>query len=218
MGVLLIQNRVQRQRGFAGLAVANNQFALPAPNRYQEVNRLQPGLHRLMDGFARQNARRLDIHRAALGGFYRPLAVQRIAERVHHAPQQRLAHRHIHNRAGALDHIALAYGLVGAENHHADIVVLQIERHAARAIGEGDHFAGLHPVQPMDARNPVAHRKHAPDLHNVGRAVKIRNLRLQNVGNFGRFNIHRPPLSFFARRAATARAPTHPSTGCRAAQ
>src|SRR4026209_3013163 len=43
---------------------------------------------------------------AALRRLDRPLAVDRIAERVHHTAQQALADRNVHDRAGALDGLA----------------------------------------------------------------------------------------------------------------
>src|SRR5439155_24803038 len=85
------------------------------------------------------------------------LAVERIAERVDHAAEQALADRHVHDRAGALDDLALLDLAVVAEDHDADIVGLEIERHAAPAVLELDHPAGLHVVEAKDARNAVTY-------------------------------------------------------------
>src|SRR5262249_6931993 len=45
----LIDDGVERDRRFAGLLVADDQFALPTPDRTGRVNCLDPGLQRLVD-------------------------------------------------------------------------------------------------------------------------------------------------------------------------
>ena len=46
-GGLLVDDRVDRHRGLAGLAVADDQLALAAADRDHRVDRLVAGLHRL---------------------------------------------------------------------------------------------------------------------------------------------------------------------------
>ena len=60
----------------------------------------------------------------------RALAVDRLAERIDDAAEQAAADRHIDDGAGALDGVALADAAVVAEHDDADIVGLEIERHA----------------------------------------------------------------------------------------
>ena len=64
---LLVQNRVNRHGCFTGLAVTNDQLALATANGDQGVNRFNAGLHRLVNAFARHNARRFNVNQAALG-------------------------------------------------------------------------------------------------------------------------------------------------------
>src|SRR5262249_33436850 len=187
---LLIDERVDRYRGLAGLAVADDQLALAASDRHQRVDGLQPGLHRLLSLAARDDAWRLDLDQATLGGLDRALAVDRVAERVDHAPQQALAHRHIDDRAGALDGVAFPDAHVVAEDHDADIVALQVQRHALDAAGELDHFAGLHAVQAIDTRNAVADRQHLAHLGDFGLGAEIGDLLLENGRDFGGTDIH----------------------------
>ena len=70
--------------------------------------------------------------RARLVGGDRTLAVDRIAERVDDAAEQFLADRHVDDRAGALDGLAFLDLAVGAEDHDADVVGFEVQRHAAR--------------------------------------------------------------------------------------
>src|SRR5207248_1783383 len=91
VGGALVDERVERDRGLAGLAVADDQLALAAADRHQRVERLEPGLDRLVHRLARDDARRLHFDALALGRVDRPLAVDRIAEAVDDAPEQALA-------------------------------------------------------------------------------------------------------------------------------
>jgi hypothetical protein len=67
-------------------------------------------------------------------------------------------------------HLDLA---IVAEDHDADIVRLEIERHAAHAILELDHLAGLHVIQPVDAGDAVADREHLADLGHFRLAAEV---------------------------------------------
>ncbi len=64
---LLVEDGVERDRGLAGLAVADDQLALAAADRDQRVDRLEAGRHRLVHRLARNDARRLDVDALALG-------------------------------------------------------------------------------------------------------------------------------------------------------
>ena len=63
---LLVQDRVERDGGLAGLAVADDQLALAAADRDQRVDRLEAGRHRLVHRLARDDAGRLDVDARAL--------------------------------------------------------------------------------------------------------------------------------------------------------
>src|SRR5476651_436758 len=194
---LLVQNGVECDRGLAGLAVANDQFALAAADRDQRIDRLQPGRHRLVDRLARNDAGRLDVDAHPLVGLDRALAVDWIAERIDHAAEQALAHRRIDDGAGALDGLAFLDLAVGAEDHDADIVGLEVERHAAGAVLELDHFARLDVVETIDAGNAVADGQHLSDFGNLSLLAEILDLVLEDRGNFRGADVHQP-ASFIA--------------------
>src|SRR6185437_5397238 len=99
--LLLVDDRVDDDGGLSGLPITDDQLALTATDRDQRVDRLQPGLHRLVHRLARDDAGRLHLDPAALSGVDRTLAVKRIAQPVHHPPEQRITDRNIHNGPGA---------------------------------------------------------------------------------------------------------------------
>src|SRR3546814_7397458 len=49
---LLVDDRVDRQRGLAGLTIADDQLALTAADRHHRVDGLVAGLHQLVDRLA----------------------------------------------------------------------------------------------------------------------------------------------------------------------
>ena len=127
----------------------------------------------------------------------RPLAVDRVAERVDDAAEQALADRHVDDRAGALDGLAFADVAVGAEDHDADVVGLEVQRHAADAALELDHLAGLDVVEAVDAGDAVADRQHLADLGDLGLGAEILDLLLQDRGDFGGADVHLEDLFSF---------------------
>ena len=128
--------------------------------------------------------------RARVVGLDRALAVDRVAERIDDAAEQALADRHVDDGAGALDGLAFLDVAVGAEDHDADIVALEIQRHAFDAVRELDHLAGLDLVEAVDAGDAVADRQHLADLGDFGLLAEIGDLVLEDRGNFGGADIH----------------------------
>ena len=123
----------------------------------------------------------------------RALAVDRIAERIDHAAEQALADRHVHDGAGALDGVAFLDGAVVAEDHDADIVAFEVQRHALDAAGKLDHLAGLHIVEAVDAGDAVADRQHLADFADLGFLAEILDLALRMAEiSAARMSISRP--------------------------
>ena len=77
-----------------------------------------------------------------------------------------------------------------AEDHDADIVGLEIERHAAHAVLELDHLAGLDVVEAVDAGDAVADREHLADFGDLGLLAEILDLLFQDGRDFGGADVH----------------------------
>jgi hypothetical protein len=70
---------------------------------------------------------------------------------------------------------------VGAEDHDADIVRLEVQRHALDAAVELDHLAGLDVVEPVDAGDAVADAEHGADLADLGVGAEACDLLLDDL-------------------------------------
>ena len=154
-GTLLVDDGVDGQRGLAGLAVADDQLALAAADRDHRVDCLVTGLHRLRHRLAPDHARRDLFHRRAGFGGDRALAVDGLAQRVHHATEQLRTDRHFQNAPGGLGGVAFTQVLVCTQHHGADRVAFQIERQCEGVVRQFDHFASHHVRQPVHAHDAV---------------------------------------------------------------
>ena len=143
-------------------------------------------MHRL----ARDDARGLHFDAHALVGHDRALAVDRIAEGIDHAAEQALADRNVDDGAGALDLVAFLDLGVRAEDHDADVVGFEVERHALNAVRELDHLAGLDLVEAVDAGDAVTHREHRADFRDLGLGAEIGDLVLDDLRDFCGADFH----------------------------
>src|SRR4026207_2253936 len=103
---LLVDDRVDRDRGLAGAAIADDQLTLTAPDRDHRVDGLDAGLQRLLHRAPVHHAGGIALDRPELLGVDRALAVDRLAQGVDHAAHQRLADRHLGDALGARHRVA----------------------------------------------------------------------------------------------------------------
>ena len=188
--LFLVDDRVDADGRFAGLAVADDQFALAAADGRHRVDGLDAGLQRHLDRLAAGHAGGVRFDRPALGGGDRSAAVQRIAQRVDHAAKHRVADGHREQPAGAADLVALVDREEIAENDDADGVFLQVEGQPVDAAGEFDHFARHHAGQSVDAGDAVAHLDHAADLADVDARFELLNFLLDYGSDLVGFELH----------------------------
>src|SRR5690606_28997597 len=84
----LVDDRIERDGRFAGLAVSEDQLALAATDRQQRIDDLQSRLQRLRDGRALQNRRRRPLDRPSLPRADRAALIDGVTECVHYAAEQ----------------------------------------------------------------------------------------------------------------------------------
>ena len=96
------------------------------------------------------------LDRAPLLRFDRPLAVDRRAERVDDAAEQRFTDRNRDDAAGAANLIAFLDVGVRAHDRDADVVLFEVEDDAFDPVGELHQLRRLRGVESVDARDVVA--------------------------------------------------------------
>ena len=159
----LVEDRVDRNCGLPGLAVAEDQFALAAPNGYERVDDFEAGLQRHGDGRAVHDMRGGTLDGQELAGEHRPVAVERTAERVDDAPEQSIAHGHVHDPARALHFISRVEMRVFAEQNDANFIRVHVERNAEHVSGKRHQFIVANAGKPRhlgDAGGDAGDRAH----------------------------------------------------------
>jgi hypothetical protein len=191
---LLVDDRVDRDRRLAGLAVADDQLALAAADRHHRVDRLEPvctGCFTPSRAITPGATFSITSVIFALTG---PLPSIGSPERVDDAADQLGADRHREDAAGALDRVALGDVLVLAEHDRADRVALEVEREAERVVRELEHLA-LHRVgKTVDAADAVGDRDDRPLRARLRARVEVLDLGLDQLADFGRVQLHDMPL------------------------
>ena len=161
---LLVQDRVDADRGLAGLAVADDELALTATDRRHRVDGLDAGLQRLVHRLAAGDAGRLDLHAAGLDVGERALAVDGLAEGVDDPAEHAVADGHREDAAGGLDRLALLDVAALAEDDGADRLLVEVQGEADGAVLELEELVDRGVGQARDAGDAVADLEDAPDL------------------------------------------------------
>ena len=162
--VLLVDDRVDRDRRLTGLPVADDQLPLAPADRGHRVDGLDAGLQRLLDRLPLHHGGRLDLQGALRGVRDRAEAVERLAERADHAAEEPVADRDREDLAGPLDRLALFDLGELAEDNDTDLADVEVQRDAANAVLELKQLVRHGRGQALDARDAVAALGHRADL------------------------------------------------------
>ncbi len=161
--MLLVDDGVDADGSLAGRPVADDEFALAAPEREQRIDHENARLHRLGHLIALDDGGSGTFGGQTLGRPYLRAAVERAAERIDDAAEQFRPDRHRHHLAGAAHLRPGADGLALVEQHHGDGIRVEHEREARAAVLEQQQFVEPHVRQARDARDAVGHLFDAAD-------------------------------------------------------
>ena len=100
---LLIDDRIQGNRGLTGLAVTNDQLALTTANRNHGINGRNTSRHRLIHRLALDHTGRNAFDVTELIGRNGPFAINRLTDSVDNTANQRITNRHRNDATGAAD-------------------------------------------------------------------------------------------------------------------
>ena len=117
---------------------------MAAANRNHGVDCHNAGLHRLTHAAPLDDSRSNLLDRIKGFRFHRPFAVQRLAKRVHHPPEQAFAHRDLKQPSGDSDFNALRDFHIVAQKNRADFGFFEIESETVNTVGKFDHLIQHH--------------------------------------------------------------------------
>ena len=124
-----------------------------------------------------------------LVGVDRTLVVDGIAQRIDHAADQGIAHRHAHDAAGAFDLVAFFDFGVFAQQHHAHLVFFQVHGDAGDVVREGEQFARHDLVQAINAGDAVANGHHRADFIDGDLGFVVVDLLANELGDLVCFDL-----------------------------
>ena len=187
---LLVNDRVNGDSGLTRLTVANDQLTLTAADRHHRVKGLQAGMNRLGNGLTIDDARGDLFDNVKFLGFNRPLAVNRLAERVDNAADQLAADRNRKNAAGGLHRVAFGNTFVVAENNGADGIAFEVQSEAINLTRELQHFALHHVAQAVNTSNAVGQRDHGALCAKISGNAEAFDTLLQQFTDFTGIELH----------------------------
>ena len=140
---------------------------------------------------ADDDARGDALDRAGLRRLDRALVVERLAERVDDAAEERLADRDLDDAAGRLDRVALLDRRGVAEDDRADHLLLEVEGHAHDAARELEQLGREGAREPVDLGDAVADLDDRADVARLGIGVERVDRGLDDVDDLVGADGHR---------------------------
>ncbi len=181
---------VDRHRGLAGLAVADDQLALTSADRGHRVDRFDARLERLVDALSFDDPWGLELNGAEVFGLDGIAAVDGLAEGVHDAADEGFADGDAGDLLGAFDEIALADQCVAPEEGDADVILFQVEDHALDTLGEVEELSGHGPVEAVDACDAIADGEHRARLEDSDLLIVALDLLADDFRDLFSANFH----------------------------
>src|SRR5699024_1382020 len=166
--LLLVDDRVHADGRLAGLTVTDDQLALSAPDRGLRVDRLDPGLQRLLHRLPLDDTRCLQFQRAPLLGLHLAESVHRLTQRVDHPPEEVVADRHGEHVTGALHLLAFLDVRRITEDDRADLVYVEVQCDTECAVLELQQLLGHGRGKPLDTCDTVTGVDNAAHLLTGG--------------------------------------------------
>src|SRR5439155_11652558 len=140
--------------------IADDQLALTTSDRDHRIDRLEPGLQRLLDRLADNDAgrSRLDLASRLCGDL--TLSIDRTTARIDDSADERRSHRNLEHTSRAADLVALLELQVVSKDDGADVILFEVEAKAGDLVAglrgrHLEHLARHGFQQPVDAGDAV---------------------------------------------------------------
>ncbi len=157
---MLVEDRVYGQCCLAGLPVADDQFALPAPDRHQRIHDLQAGVQRLVHWCSLDDIRCVTLQVTELCCLNRPALIQGLTQRIHHPAQQLVSYRYAYPLTGGGYQVSALDPFIGSQQDHVNIGMVQVENQALDTGRKSYQFVGAGARQARERSHAVADLLH----------------------------------------------------------
>src|SRR2546428_1384054 len=158
---LLVDDRVKSNGCLAGLAVADDQLALAAPNGNHTIDGLQTCLYRRVDRLAFNHAGSDALDVSALVGHNRTSIVEWLTEGAHDTPNQCIPDGYFDDTPGSTYLVVLFDVCILAQDGATDRFFLKVKGHAHQPGARKFYqLKILYILQAVDASDAVLHRDH----------------------------------------------------------
>jgi hypothetical protein len=142
----LVEDGIDGDGGFTSLSITNDELSLSSTDlkvsavtkqdtwethRDQGVDRLETGLHGLVDGSSGQNTGSLQLSLRSTDRVNLSLSVNGVSESVNDSAQKSRSDGNIHNLTSSLDSVSFLDQSIVTENGDTDIVGFQVKTHAS---------------------------------------------------------------------------------------
>src|SRR5699024_4885622 len=161
---LLVDDRVDRQSGLAGLAVTDDQLTLSTADRNHRVDALVAGLEGLAHLLPVHHAGGLELELTATDGLDVAESVDGTTQRIDDATEISIADRNRQDLAGAVDVLFFSDRGELAEDDDADLPFLEVLRQPQSAVFEPQELVGHGAGQARYVGNPVTSGDDLADL------------------------------------------------------
>jgi len=187
---LLVDDRIQDDRGFPRLAVADDELSLASSDRDHGINCLDSRLHRLGNRLPCNNTGRDSFQRIAFARGNGSLAVQRVPQGIHDSAHDFRTNRNVHDPPRPADLVALLDQMNFAHEHAAHLVLFKVEREPVDIVRQLQQLSGHDPVNAIDPGNAVADGDDRADLRHVDGCFLSFNLTADDFRNLSGFDLH----------------------------
>ena len=179
---LLIDDGVYGDGRLAGLAIANDELALPATDRDHGINGLDAGLDGGIHILALHHTGCNAFDRTITGSLNGTLGIHRLPQGVDHASDQTITDRDRSDAPGGPGGHALDNPGIITHDDDTDGFLLQVEGNPHDTIFEADQFLRPDLGEAGEAGDAIPRLKHGTDIRNVDLGLVGFDLLLQVNG------------------------------------
>ena len=140
--VMLIEDGVNRDSRFTDTTVADDEFALAAPDRYEGIDCLEARLQRFLNRFAVCNTRCAVLNRTESVRLDVALAIDRTADSINNTANHGFTYGNLHDFARTLNLCAFFNLGFAAQDNGTDIVLFKVQDQPKYIITEIQQLTG----------------------------------------------------------------------------